>query len=210
MRQFEEMRRGKNAEEEDELDEENDEEDQGNFENPHELRSSYFYNPAEYAMDPTENSQILGHSIDSALGENSEAIHITYSNSNSLPYEFYNSALPITDQKIQPAMEKWQMFNILWIYESGGRNKKKELLTDEDIKGRKHIRPLKMTENYYPSIKGYLELLPEKYRKDRHVRTIALLIERYWFNVPLETKQQMLNYVCSLLLPHEDCTRGLT
>ena len=63
----------------------------------------------------------------------------------------------------------------------------------------------KMTPSYYPSVKAYLDLLPAEYRNMPIIRELAVMMDKRWFNVPLEVKQDMLNYAVALQLPLENC-----
>lgn len=166
------------------------------------LRGSISYHTPEAAVDPNLNEDVLNGQVGEAFSDSKKYNLFTYSNRSKLPYEFVNSAMPMIDQKFQPAQEKWAMLNAIKDLESIA--KKYKNVSDKDVE----VPEFKMTEEYYPSVKPYLELLPKEYREMPIIRELAVMMDKKWFNVPVEVKQDMLNFAVAMQLPLEDCKQG--
>ena len=173
-----------------------------------ELNSTFIYDSSEYAFDSAPHEEALYEDPDLAMQDNEDGSDYVITNRNDAPFEFMTSSIPMQDQKFQPGLEKWQIFNALWMFDKLKKTAPKTPPGVEEIEARKgtYRRRLQISDQYYPTVAPYLELLPQEFRSSKHIRTIANLIDKHWFNVSTEKRQEMLNFAVHFLLPHEDCT----
>lgn len=170
------------------------------------LSANMHYGPTEFALDPNLAEDIMPFQVTEAYDRAAHASDMVLTSTTDVPWDFMTSAMPRIDQKLQPAMEKWALMNI---------NKQLQALSREmEAKGEldQMLEPLNlvMTDNYYPTVKAYLELLPEEYRSKPLIRELAVMMDKRMFNVPLENKQELLNMAVAYQLPTEDCRERLT
>ena len=165
------------------------------------LASNMQYGPTEFALDPNLAEDSVPFQANEAFDRASHASDMIITSTTNVPFDFLTSAIPRIDQKMQPAMQKWAYINI---------NKQllaiaREIEASGDQDKDKELEPLEMTSKYYPTVKAYLELMPEEQRNMPVIRELAVMMDKYMFNTPLEEKQNLLNMAAAYQLPPEEC-----